>query len=154
MLPMGSVGHKLQRLLWSMDRIKTLLTSKSIISLGCGASGFSPVSVTGMLSFLISFSKYRNFLSISSHLRTSFTNFRWKALTSGLSYREKNKNKISVGYQRDQGLLEDLTEKHGLHKEKRRYRGDWKGGRQEWNTARNMFALVYKKKLTPSRNYR
>lgn len=63
-----------------------VLTSKSIISLGWGASGFSPVSNIGIPSFLISFSRYRSFLSISSQRRTSLTNFLWKTLTSGLSY--------------------------------------------------------------------
>lgn len=67
------------------------LTSRSIISLGAGASGLSPVLSIGMLSFLISFSMYRSFLSISSHRRTSLTNLRWKALTSGLSCR-RNKS--------------------------------------------------------------
>lgn len=63
-----------------------ILTSRSIISLGCGASGLSPgISSMGMPSLRISFSRYRNFLSISSHLRTSLTNLRWKALTSGFS---------------------------------------------------------------------
>ncbi len=33
-----------------------LYTSKSIMSRGKGTSGFSPVSTTGMLAFLISFS--------------------------------------------------------------------------------------------------
>ncbi len=31
----------------------------------------------------------RNFLSISSHRLTSLTNFRWKALTSGFSWKKK-----------------------------------------------------------------
>lgn len=60
-------------------------TSKSIISRGCGASGLSSEFAIGMPSFLISFSKYRNFLSISSQRRTSLTNLRWNAFTSGLS---------------------------------------------------------------------
>lgn len=154
-----------------------LITSRSIMSLGKGTSGFSPVSTVGMLAFLISFSTnpvqfresmiqysttvqtsylrcpqwneksvtglgggetrlnvyietqisklhsccltgsvtgwitgrnnrtwcpwpelrvYLNhdllsFLSISSHLLTSFTNLRWNTFTSGFSYGWKKK---------------------------------------------------------------
>lgn len=32
----------------------------------------------------------RSFLSISSHRRTSFTNFLWKAFTSGFNYKDNN----------------------------------------------------------------
>lgn len=67
-----------------------IFTSRSIISLGCGASGLSPVSNIGIPSFLISFSKYRSFRSISSQRRTSLTNFRWNAFTSGLSWWGRN----------------------------------------------------------------
>ncbi len=60
------------------------VASKSIISLGCGASGESGVSSIGSSSFLISRSRNLSFLSISSQRRTSLTNLRWKALVSGL----------------------------------------------------------------------
>ena len=43
-----------------------------------------PVSSIGISSFFISFSKNLSFLSISSHLLTSLTNFLWNALMSGL----------------------------------------------------------------------
>lgn len=83
------------------------------MSLGKGTSGFSPVSTVAMFAFLISFSTnpvhqeqyinktflwyfffswnekifnyLLNFLSISSHLLTSFTNLRWNTFISGLS---------------------------------------------------------------------
>ena len=107
-----------------VHRFHVIATSKSIMSLGKGTSGFSPVSTVGMLAFLISFSTnptekrgftifntfgvqvdipkaitffsglcLLNFLSISSHLLTSFTNFRWKTFTSGLSCKRKGKKK-------------------------------------------------------------
>lgn len=43
---------------WMMSDIdwRLQITSRSIISLGKGTSGFSPVSTVGMLAFLISFS--------------------------------------------------------------------------------------------------
>lgn len=50
------------------------------------------MSNIGIPSFLISFSKYRSFRSISSHRRTSLTNLRWKALTSGFSYTDETES--------------------------------------------------------------
>lgn len=54
-----------------------VITSRSMIIRGFGARGSSVrLSTIGTPSFLTSASMYRSFLSISSHRRTSFTNFR------------------------------------------------------------------------------
>lgn len=69
------------------------LTSRSTISRGWGASGFSPVSRMGSLSFSTSRSRYLSTRSISSQRRTSWTNLRWKELTSGFSCEEEEKKR-------------------------------------------------------------
>lgn len=67
------------------------LTSRSMISLGLGALGRSTTSGILTLSFLTSDSMNRNFLSNSSHLLTSLTNFLWNTLTSLFNWKE-NRN--------------------------------------------------------------